>query len=70
MKIEFNERESEALLSFVDRCEKANKMSEDGVHEKLTYEYVVSQNNGLGCSVKVRCKELKLIEDITDYGSW
>lgn len=70
MKIEFNDNEIKALDSFTETCEKVNSLAEASIQDKLTYEYIISTNSGLGCSVKVRCKELKLIEDITDYGSW
>lgn len=69
MKIEFNNNETKSLEEFVGLCNKVNDRSES-VYEDLTYEYIVSPNTGLGCSVSVRCKELKLVEDITDYGSW
>ena len=68
--MELNEKEIKSLDDFVKLCEKVGSLKENGKNEKLSYEYIVTTNTGLGCSVKVRCKELGLIEDITDYSSW
>lgn len=70
MYMELNEKETESLGNFVNLCMKVESLKENGKNEKLSYEYIVTINTGLGCSVKVRCKELGLIEDITDYSSW
>ena len=71
MDISFNKKELESINEFRKLCAKLESLKEVGTkYDELTYEYVVSLNTGLGHSCKIRCKELGLIEDITDYGSW
>lgn len=63
MKFELNYKEQELSKKFYESC----KYLLDGKDVNVYYTFIPT---GIGCGIKVGCKELGIEKDITDYDAW
>lgn len=68
MKVEFTTLEQELIDEFESVCGQVNEWRVEPF-DKLHYVYSFSYK-GAGVVVSVKCKELNVERDITDYMSW
>lgn len=68
MKIELSVKEIKYLHSFQKLCDQVNELREYPF-EKFTYKYEIFFT-GIGTGCRVKCVELEVVKDITDYDLW
>lgn len=68
MKVEFTTLEQELIDEFEAFCEQVNEWRVEQF-DKLHYVYSFHYT-GIGIYVTIKCKELELKRNITDYKSW
>lgn len=63
MKFELNEKELQEVKKF--------KESFKNIYEHdIELEYIFGSGGGIGRTLKIRCKQINVEKDITDYNSW
>ena len=68
MKLEFDKVEETAKQEFMDKCYWYNEHAD--TQQVLNFQYIISENTGLGRMVVMECTTLGLKKDITNYSSW
>ncbi|MNR53595.1 hypothetical protein D3C85_1736340 [compost metagenome] len=68
MNFKVSENETKSIAEFYELCNQVNDLKEVP-YDALTYTYCFTPT-GIGSVLKVKCNQLDLQKDVTDYECW